>query len=278
MPTATIDNATIHYQLRGSGPPVLGIMGFGLDQRFWAAQIPAVTATHMFITFDNRGVGRSVGEPVTSIEDMAEDTVGLLDHLGIERAVVFGVSMGGAIAQRLALAHPERVSALILGLTWARRIEFMRRQHRIARAIIKMGSADLFVESTLVRMFTPSFFEMGEESVNRIIAAFLAESGPEVPQPDVLLAQLDALDEHECLAELSSIRVPTLVCGGEVDMLIPYFAQQEIAAAIPGAELATFSTGHGCMVEEMAAFNERVEAFLKRLVGGERVAERRSPQ
>ena len=73
-------------------------MGFGLDQRYWSAQIPAVTAANEFITLDNRGTGRSSGSPVASIGAMADDAIRLLDHLGLQRATVLGVSMGGAIA------------------------------------------------------------------------------------------------------------------------------------------------------------------------------------
>src|ERR671916_2639112 len=101
MAIADLGDVQLHYRDFGSGDPVLGIMGFALDQRYWAAQIPAITATHSFLTFDNRGTGRSSPGSVTSIDEMADDVVRLLDHLGIERAVVFGVSMGGAIAQRI---------------------------------------------------------------------------------------------------------------------------------------------------------------------------------
>src|SRR5688500_9091256 len=135
MPSAALGEYELHYKVWGEGPPALGIMGFALDQRFWASQIPAVTATHRFITFDNRAVGRSTGTPPTSIEEMADDAVALLDHLEIEKTVVFGLSMGGTIAQHLVLDHPGRVSALILGVTWARPLEFMRRQSDLGRLI-----------------------------------------------------------------------------------------------------------------------------------------------
>jgi pimeloyl-ACP methyl ester carboxylesterase len=237
-------------------------MGFGLDQRFWAAQIPAVTATHSFVTFDNRGVGRSDGEQISTIEDMAGDAIALLDHLDIGGAVLFGLSMGGAIAQTIALDHPERVSALVLACTWARPIEFMRRQSALAELVINAGGPAALVDSTLVRMFTPKFFEVGGEFIDRMVAALLAEGGPELGRPEILLAQLGAVDKHDVLSRLGDIRVPTLVLGGKVDMMVPYFAQEEIAGAIPGAELATFETGHGCMIEEMDAFNARVSEFL----------------
>lgn len=262
MPVAELSDASLHYQLRWSGPPALGIMGFALDQRFWAAQIPAVTATHTFVTFDNRGVGRSQGEAVTTIEQLAADAVAVLDHAGIERATLIGVSMGGAVAQRVALDHPERVDALVLAVTWARPIEFMRRQNAIAELLIRRVGVEALIESTLVRMFTPRFFEVGEEAIDRMVRAFLAESGPGLASPEILLGQLEAISRHDVLTRLGDISVPTLVMGARMDMLVPYFASEEIAAAVPGARLVSFDSGHGCMVEEMDAFNARLGEFL----------------
>lgn len=262
MPVAEFGGVSLHYSERGVGPPLLGIMGFALDQRFWAGQIPAVTATHRFITFDNRGVGLSSRVTATTIDEMAADAVGLLDHLGIERAAVFGVSMGGAIAQRLTLDHPERVSALVLAVTFARPIEFMRRQHEVARTLLRLGGPDLLLDATLVRMFTPRFFEAGQEAIDRLVAGFRADGGSMLADEDVLLAQLEALDKHDALAELPRVDCPTLVVGGKLDMMVPAFASEEIAAAIPRAEFELFETGHGLMVEEMAAFNARLERFL----------------
>ena len=240
-------------------------MGFALDQRFWAAQIPSVTQTHRFITFDNRGVGRSTGPLAASIDELAHDALRLLDHLEIDKAVVFGVSMGGAIAQRLVLDHPERVSALVLAVTWARPIEFMRRQDEFAARIIESEGVDGLIEASLLRMFTPRFFEVGREVIDRLVAAFLAESGPEPGDPKVLQAQLDAIGKHDVLPELSRVSCPTLVVGGRMDMMVPDFASEEIAAAIPGAQLEMFETGHGLMVEEMERFNRVLHNFLASL-------------
>lgn len=265
MPTLELDHAALHYQKRGDGPPVLGVMGFALDQRFWASQIPAVTATNTFITFDNRGIGRSTGEPPTTIDEMAADAIALLDHLEIEKTVVFGLSMGGAIAQRIALTAPERVSALILGVTWARPNDFMRRQSELARLIIDKGGIETFIQITMVRMFTPQFFEVAGEMLDQMVAAFFAESGPEATSAETLKAQIDACDKHDTIAQLGTISVPTLVLGGTMDMMVPGFASEEIAAAVPGAELQMFESGHGCMVEQMDAFNSRVSQFLTSL-------------
>ena len=266
MPIAALGDYDLHYKVRGEGPPVLGIMGFALDQRYWTSQIPAVTGTHRFITFDNRAVGRSTGTPPTSIEEMASDAVALLDHLEIDKTVVFGLSMGGTIAQHLVLDHPDRVSALILGVTWARPLEFMRRQSDLGRLILEAGGLEKFAQVSLVRMFTPPFFEVGGEVLDRMIAAQFAETGPPPITAETILAQMDALDKHDVLARLGEISVPTLVLGGKLDTLVPGFGSLEIAEAIPGAELTMFETGHACMIEEMDAFNTRVSQFLQKLI------------
>ncbi|HEX2196648.1 MAG TPA: alpha/beta fold hydrolase, partial [Actinomycetota bacterium] len=254
----------LHYKDHGNpqAPPVLGVMGFALDQRYWAAQIPAVSATHRFVTFDNRGVGRSTGDASVPLETMADDAVRLLDHLGIERTVVFGLSMGGTIAQHIVLGHPDRVSALILGVTWARPLEFMRRQDDIGRVLVEARGPEWLMEVALVRMFTPKFFEMGAEALDRMMRALNAPGAPAGPTAETLLAQIDALTKHDVLGRLGEVSCPTLVLGGKMDMMVPGFASEEIAAAIPGAELKMFESGHACMIEEMADFNARVSEFL----------------
>ena len=265
MPLADVGDVQLDYWDRGEGPPVLGVMGFALDKRFWAAQIPAITAGNRFIAFDNRGTGRSSRDAPTTIDEAAVDAVRLLDYLEIDRTVVFGVSMGGTIAQRIALDYPERVSALILGVTWARPIEYMLRRHNLGRLILRHGDLEDFSQSALLQMFTPQFFEIGREIIDRMVASIDAPGAPPVATAEVLLAQLDALDKHDVLEDLPRIDVPTLVLGGRMDMTVPYFGSEEIAAAIPGAELVTLETGHGCMIEEMEDFNRAVIRFLASL-------------
>lgn len=263
MPIADLGDIQLNYSEFGDGPPVVGIMGFSLDKTFWSPQVPAVTsANRRFITFDNRGISRSTGPLISTVDEMANDTVRLMDHLAIDKAVVFGVSMGSTIAQRLTLDHPERVEALILAVTWARPIEYMRRQHEVTRRILEIAPEEL-LEASLLKMFTPRFFEMGREMIDQIIKSFERDGGPDERAVAVLGAQLDALDKFDAIAELPNIKCPTLVLGGKIDMIVPGFGSAEVAAAIPGAELRMFETGHGCMVEEMIEFNAAVTNFLK---------------
>jgi pimeloyl-ACP methyl ester carboxylesterase len=262
MPVADLGDIKLGHSEFGEGPPVLGIMGFSLDRSFWSPQVPAITsAGRRFVTFDNRGIGRSDGPVISTIDEMANDTVRLMDHLGIEKTVVFGVSMGGTIAQRLTLDHPDRVEALILGITWARPIEYMRRQHAVTRKILEIAPEEL-LEASLLKMFSPRFFEMGRDTIDLMIKSFARDGGPNERSVAVIRGQLDALDKFDAIDEIPAIACPTLVLGGKMDMIVPGFGAEEIAAAIPGAELTMFETGHGCMIEEMGAFNDRVTTFL----------------
>jgi pimeloyl-ACP methyl ester carboxylesterase len=114
-------------------------------------------------------------------------------------------------------------------------------------------------------MFTPRFFEVAGEMIDQMVAAMFADSGPKPTSSEVLLAQIDALEKHDTLAQLGDINCPTLVFGAKMDVMVPGFGSEEIAAAIPGAELTMFETGHGCMVEEMDAVNALISSFLARL-------------
>jgi len=115
MPKVWVNGIDSNYVEAGSGDPLLMIMGFGGDHLAWAFQVPVFSAKYRVITFDNRGAGQSsVPDVAYSTRMMADDAVGLLDVLGVERAHVRGASMGGLIAQEVALNHPRRVRSLQL--------------------------------------------------------------------------------------------------------------------------------------------------------------------
>jgi len=122
MPEARINGISINYSVEGKGEPLFLIMGFSGSKMAWYFQRRAFRKHFQVVTFDNRGVGES-GKPAGpySMQMFVDDTVGLMDHLGIEKAHILGVSMGGMIAQHIAISHPERVRKLVLGCTFASR-------------------------------------------------------------------------------------------------------------------------------------------------------------
>src|SRR2546427_3279997 len=127
MPKVRVNGIGLNYVEAGSGDPLLLIMGFGGDHQAWAFQTPVFAQRYRVIAFDNRGAGQSdVPDVPYTTRMMAEDAIGLLDALRIERAHVLGVSMGGMIAQELALAHPQRVRSLQLHCTLAPRDAYMQ--------------------------------------------------------------------------------------------------------------------------------------------------------
>jgi pimeloyl-ACP methyl ester carboxylesterase len=141
----------------------------------------------------------------------------------------------------------------------------MRRQTQVARRVVELQGAEGLIDASLLFMFTPRFFEVGQEAIDRMVDAFFAEAGPEPASQEVLYGQLDAIVKHDTLAELTKVSVPTLVIGATMDLMVPGFASEEIARAIPGAELVMLESGHGAMMEDMEAFNAAVARFLAKL-------------
>jgi pimeloyl-ACP methyl ester carboxylesterase len=224
VPKVRVGEVELFYQDVGDGEPLLLIMGFGGDSTAWAFQIADFSARHRVIAFDNRGVGQSDApdRPYTT-HMMARDTLGLMDALGVDRAHVIGVSMGGMIAQELVLAHPDRVRSLHLACTFARRaLNSAWRDMRVG----------LGRESTLrtlgLSLFSPTTYAERPEFIEALLQNSLAN-----PYPQTLagfLRQGEAVAAHDALDRLSAIRCPTLVSVAEDDILVPPRFAREIAA------------------------------------------------
>src|SRR5215813_4110566 len=254
----------MYYQDVGDGEPLLLIMGFGGDITAWAFQIPDFAARYRVIAFDNRGVGQSDApdHPYTT-RMMADDTLGLMDALGVERAHVLGVSMGGMIAQELVLARPDRVRSLHLACTFGRPDPYMLALNSAWREMrIGLGR-----ESTLrtlgLWLFSPTTYSERPELIEVLLQNSLAN-----PYPQSLigfLRQGEAVAAHDALERLGAIRCPTLVSVADDDILVPPRFAREIVARIPGAELRTIpAAGHGYFLERPDLFNELSLDFIAR--------------
>jgi pimeloyl-ACP methyl ester carboxylesterase len=233
----TLDGRThLPWEITGDGEPVLLIMGLGLSGDAWWRTVPVLARRLRVITFDNRGVGRSRAFSYAyTTEAMADDAATVLDAVGVERAHVYGISLGGMVAQALALRHPERVRSLVLGATspggpraaWpsAEVTAFLRRRLRMAPE----ESAWESVPINYGPRCRAEHFERIEEDVAQRLAHPFSERA--------YRAQLFAGAWHNCLGALPRIAVPTLVVHGALDRLIPVANAHLIADRIPGARL-----------------------------------------
>jgi pimeloyl-ACP methyl ester carboxylesterase len=251
----------LYVEERGGGPPLLLIMGLGASHETWAGQRDAFAARHRLIEFDNRGAGQSeCPPPPWTVADMAADAIGVLDALGVERAHVLGVSMGGMIAQEMAIHHPERIDRLVIAVSFARP-DPLRRTFLLHRRWARLQGADAHEESVanLPWLLSPALINDGE----RIASVLEIFGAMPFMEAEAYARQVDAILEHDTLTRLHRVRAPTLVLAAAEDVLTPVSFSEEIAAAIPGACLQVLPRGnHGVLVEYAEDFNRAVLAFL----------------
>ena len=267
MPTVTVNGVTLHYEERGAGEPLLLVMGFGGDHLAWGFQVLAFAEHYRVIAFDNRGVGQSdVPDVPYTTRMMAEDAAGLLDALGVDRAHVLGVSMGGMIAQELALAHPRRVRTLQLHCTLARPDRHLLALLETWRTIRPRLAPEEWLRALMLWLFTPRTFDERPEFVETIVQTALTN-----PHPFSLtgfLRQGEAVRSHDAFDRLPAIECPTLISLAEADILIPPHHGRALAARLPKAALRTVAdAGHGYFWERPDAFNAMCLEFLRAHAG-----------
>jgi pimeloyl-ACP methyl ester carboxylesterase len=263
MAFATRDGVRIHWEQQGdAGDPLLLLMGLGCPSDLWERQTPAFARRHRTILVDNRGMGRSdkVAGPYSTAQ-MAEDALAVLDAAGVARAHVLGLSMGGMIAQELALAHPERVGALALACTFARPDRDMTEAAEQTGKSIDGGGFD--AKQTFKMMMavslTPAFIEREKPWLRSLMQRTLS-FGSELTH---FQAQLGAVMRHDASARLPSLRAPTLVITGSDDKLIRPAHSDELHALIRGSTLVKIAGGpHGFNIEQPDEFNREVLAFF----------------
>ena len=263
MPYQTVpNNVKLHYERRGDGPPLLLIMGTGLDHTCWNAQVDAYASRYDCIAFDNRGTGKSeaTDEPIT-MQQLAVDTAGLMDGLGISRAHVSGLSLGSCVAQELTLMRPELVATLQLHGTWGRAHGYAARKFETQIRMLQSLDMRAFYEINVLWFMTPEFMQQNPALVARQIDAAVSNN----PSNESLIRQYRADLAHDSLDRLDHIQVPTLVTVGSFDLATPPLYAREVTARIPGAELIVFEGGgHLHNVENPQEFNQVTLDFLQR--------------
>ena len=246
MPMAKIGDINMHYQVRGLGEPLLLIMGYRGSGFMWGETLlGGLSRYFQVITFDNRGTGLSdKPDTIYTIPMMADDAAGLLHHLDIARAHIFGVSMGGMIAQELALRHPKWVQRLILGCTTCGGPQTILMPVDVLEKLF--APPHIPREEALRRqwqvIFSPSFAEKHATFLDQLTALALAYPTPFHSS----IRQMMAVQRFNAYGRLGQIVAPTLVVTGANDIVIPPANSRLLANRIHNAAFEIFAdAGHG---------------------------------
>ena len=263
--TVRANGQRLYYEEHGEGQPLVLVMGIGYDSTLWTlAQVPALSKTFQVIIFDNRDVGRSSqATSAYTIADMADDTAGLMDALGVKKAHVCGLSMGGMIAIELALRHPDRLDRMVV--TGAPGAPARSVFHPImAWNWVKANntSGEIFVCQQFTYLFSSAFLR-DKEMVEQTIA--MLSSNPNPVGPAAYARQAKAFLQFDVLGRLANVKARTLCIVGEQDVLTPVHECREVADKIPNAKFEVIKgdgSSHVVPIERPEDFNGLVTKFL----------------
>jgi 3-oxoadipate enol-lactonase len=263
MPYTDAPGFRMYYEEHGSGFPLLLINGLGSDHLEWLHQLPAFESRFRCIVFDNRGTGMTgvPSGPYTTAQ-MADDAASLLRALGVTRSHVLGVSLGGMIAQEVALRHPGLVEGLVLGCTGPGGELSVRPSPdaMAAFALAKGEDPEAELRRMLPFLYTGACIRERPEEIEGFVRRRLAHPTP----PEGYLGQLSAAVSHDASSRLERIRARTLVITGDADRLVNWENSLRLAGRIPGATLVVLpGAPHRLFAETADAFNREVLRFLK---------------
>ena len=255
-----LSDATLHYKLQGQGEPVLFIQGCGVAGSGWQPQMDALSEYFSCLAFDNRGIGKSTSSAEhLTVEQMAADARALLDAMGWERAHVVGHSLGGVIAQQLALDTPERIKSLSLFCTFSKGAEGGRITPSTAWMGLRtrLGTRAMRRRAFLRMLFPPEFLatvNMDEfaTALAPVIGRDLADS------PPILMKQVRALAAHDCTAQLRKLsKIPTLVVSAEKDPIALTYYGRLLCLHIDGASYVEIKgASHGVTLQRPELVNQ----------------------
>lgn len=260
MPIAAIRGAGIYYELDGEGPPLVLTTGQGTGPEARAELIASLAQQHRVLSYDQRGTGRS--ERVRqgqSIEDLAGDIAGLMDHVGFDRAHLMGLSTGTGKATSFAALHPERVDRLVLAAPWTHGDADLQVLQNMRKAAARSMPADHYVHFNALLIYPPEYRRAH-------FARFetLSRKAMETPQDAAgIAARLDAILRFDARPLYPRIRSRTLVLAARDDLVMPYWHAENAARAIPGAQLVLLEHGGHLFPETRTAeFLKPVLPFL----------------
>jgi pimeloyl-ACP methyl ester carboxylesterase len=264
LSTVAVDGGQIVYRRVGSGPPLLVLNGFAATSSDWDPSfINRLASSHELILLNNRGIGGSTnnGQPF-DVAKLADDAAHVIETLGFERASVMGCSMGGFIAQALALNYADRVDKLVLLSTDPGGIEAdLARPDVWSELIDTSGTPNEQAKRLLFLLFPTDVAESFYRQFGDIVAAARAQLSPELLKRQA--AAMDAWHRNGVASQLREIAVPLLIATGTEDLVIPASNALKLANAIPGAWLAQFAHGgHAFMAQYPRALADLINGFL----------------
>jgi 3-oxoadipate enol-lactonase len=261
VPHADVNGQRLYYELHGEGEPLLLVHGLSVDTVGWTLQLPVFSQQFRTVAFDNRDVGRSSrAQAGYEIADMAADTLALADALGLEEFHLLGLSMGGAIAQEVALAAPERVRTLTLCVTYPGGGAWARAHAAAWSARALTMTREQRIDELLLLSLTEQTYE-NADFVTFVRTAMLANEHPQ--EPEAFARQLLASARHETRDRLGELTMPVHVIGAEFDLLLPVWKSRELAQLIPAARLTVLEgAAHGVNIDGAERFNAAVLDFL----------------
>lgn len=263
MPKLNVNGCDIYHEVHGQGDPLVMIMGLRRNMEWWYQQIPVLSKHFKVIAFDNRGAGRSdKPEMDYSIRLFADDTAALMDELGLDHAHVLGISMGGYIAQELAINYPEKVDNLAIGCTsCGGERAILMSADRLAKFTANKGlTPEQILQKDMDIYFSDTFIEK-----NPTLIQEFSEISMRYYQPaDAFERQFAACLKHDTVERLDSISAPTLILAGDDDPLVPSENSNILKALMPGAQLSLFPGCRHCFfIEEPDRFNRKLISFFK---------------
>ena len=268
MPIVKVQDIDMYYEVHGEGEPLVMIMGLGGGSSLWWQQVETFSSHYRVVTFDSRGVG-ATDKPDNpySMEMMAGDVMGLLEVLEISATHVYGVSMGGMVAQEIALRYPDRVISLILGASSCGGAHAIYPPPGTLDVLFDMQSLPPEEAARVAAslLFSNTFIESNPGRLKELLAKGMESTA----SPQGFRRQAQATMSFDTFDQLPQIRIPTLVIAGTEDRILPVENSKILASRIPGAELLLLDgVGHGYLWEAVDRANHAVLDFLRRLRKG----------
>ncbi len=259
---ALLENIELAYDEGGTGIPVLFVHGFPHDRSLWAPQLQALTVQARCLAVDLRGFGETIAAPPYSMDQYADDLVGLLDVLRVDRAVIAGLSMGGYAAFALWRRHPDRVRGLVLSNTKATADSDEAREKRRALMTVARDQGSSAIADSMLPGMLGKTTRSNRPDITNTVHRMISSQ----PVEGVIGALQAMMDRPDSTPTLSTIDVPTLVVTGDEDTIIPVAEARLMHDAIRGSSLEVITgAGHLSNLERPAAFNHVVSEFLARL-------------